>query len=175
MIPALRPALITTPRLLLEPLGVQHAAEMADVLAGTALYRYIGGAAPTAEELARRYAAQTVGGSPDRREIWLNWIIRDNGAACGFVQATVSQETDGPTSYVAWVVGEAFQGRGTATAAARAMLGWLRIHTPGPVAAFIHPENRASAAVARKLGLAATGLIDEDGEERWDDGAMRTH
>ncbi len=36
MIPALRPALITTPRLVLEPLGVQHAAEMADVLAGTA-------------------------------------------------------------------------------------------------------------------------------------------
>ena len=175
MKPALRPALITTPRLVLEPLGVQHAAEMAGVLAGTALYRYIGGAAPTAEELAGRYAALTVGGPPDRRETWLNWIIRENGTAAGFVQATVSQEADGVTSYVAWVVGEAFQGRGAATEAVRAMLDWLRIHAPGPVAASIHPENGASAAVARKVGLTATGLIDEDGEERWDHGATRTH
>ncbi|MCQ1987181.1 GNAT family N-acetyltransferase [Arthrobacter sp. zg-Y844] len=164
----LRAALIPTDRFTLEPLGVHHAADMVSVLAGTAIYQYIGGQAPTAEELEKRYAAQSIGSSPDGREAWLNWIIREQGRSIGFVQATV--ETDGATSDVAWVVGEAFQGRGAATEAARAMVTWLR-HQQPPVriTASIHPENTASASVARHLGLTPTGRFDEDGEEYWED------
>ncbi|MCQ2001149.1 GNAT family N-acetyltransferase [Arthrobacter zhaoxinii] len=169
----LRAGLITTDRLTLEPLGVHHAAEMVQVLAGTALYRYIGGQAPTAEILAARYAAQTVGTSADRREVWLNWIIREEGRSIGFVQATL--ELEGPTSDVAWVVGEAFQGRGAATEAARAMVAWLRRrHPPVRITASIHPENLPSAAVARNLGLTPTGRLDADGEESWEDSAPPT-
>ncbi|MCC3290816.1 GNAT family N-acetyltransferase [Arthrobacter sp. zg-Y1110] len=167
----LRAALIITERFTLEPLGVHHAAEMAKALAGTAIYKYIGGQAPTAEELEKRYAAQSVGSSPDGRQTWLNWIIREQGRSIGFVQATV--EADGPTSDVAWVVGEAFQGRGAATEAARAMAAWLRHHQPSVrITASIHPENTASASVARHLGLTPTGHFDEDGEEQWDDSLL---
>ncbi|KAD3633166.1 GNAT family N-acetyltransferase [Arthrobacter yangruifuii] len=162
---ALRAALITTDRLTLDPLGVHHAAEMVPVLAGTEIYRYIGGQAPTKEMLQARYAAQTVGGSPDGSEAWLNWIIREQGQAIGFVQATAA--ADGSTSDVAWVIGEAFQGRGAATDAARAMLSWLRSRGIGRITASIHPDNLASAAVARRLGLLPTGSFDDDGEELW--------
>ena len=164
----MRAGLITTPRLTLEPLSVCHAAEMVPVLAGTAIYRYTGGAAPTQDELVARYTAQTVGFSPDGRETWLNWIIREDGAAVGFVQATVIAQEPEPTAYVAWVVGEAFQGHGIATEAAGALLSWLRPRLRGPIVAFIHPDNRASSSVAHKLGLVASGHVDEDGEERWD-------
>ena len=168
--PLLRAGIISTPRLTLEPLGVHHAGEMTAVLAGTAIYRYIGGRAPTVEELSGRYAAQCVGASSDSGETWLNWIIRETGTAVGFVQATVVAEAEGPTSYIAWVVGEAYQGRGIAAEAANAMLRWLLPRTGGSAAACIHPENRASAAVARKLGLTPTGRVDDDGEERWEGG-----
>ncbi|MCC9205090.1 GNAT family N-acetyltransferase [Arthrobacter sp. zg-Y769] len=164
----LRAALIATERFTLEPLGVHHAAEMTEVLAGSALYKYIGGTAPTAQILAARYAAQALGTSPDGREIWLNWIIREQGRSIGFVQATV--EADGPASDLAWVVGEAFQGRGAATEAARAMVAWLRLqHPPVRITASIHPENTASSAVARHLGLTPSGHLDADGEEQWND------
>lgn len=166
----LRAGLISTARLSLEPLGVHHAAEMVQVLAGTAIYKYIGGQAPTRGTLAARYAGQAVGLSPDGREIWLNWIIREDGRARGFVQATVAK--DGSTADVAWVVGEAFQGRGTATEAAGAMIVWLRrqaSRSPHRITASIHPDNAASAAVACNLGLTPTGRLDEDGEEYWED------
>lgn len=168
----LQAAPISTARLGLEPLAVRHAAEMVPVLAGRGLYRYIGGTAPTAAELGTRYAVQAGGGPPDGRESWLNWIIRYTaagapGPAAGFVQATVSAVDPRPTAYVAWVVGEEFQGRGIATEAARAMAVWLKARTRGSIAAYIHPENLASAAVAAKLGLAGTGRLDEDGEEIW--------
>ncbi|MCC3293697.1 GNAT family N-acetyltransferase [Arthrobacter sp. zg-Y411] len=162
-----RAELIATERLRLEPLSVHHAREMVPVLAGTAIYRHIGGTAPTAQELAARYAGQSVGASPDGREAWLNWIIREQGAAVGFVQATVAVGAPCPTAYVAWVVGEDFQGRGIATEAARALLSWLLPRTGGPVAAYIAPGNLASTGVARKLGLAGSGQLDEDGEELW--------
>ncbi|MCC9145129.1 MULTISPECIES: GNAT family N-acetyltransferase [unclassified Arthrobacter] len=164
----LRAAPISTDRFTLEPLDVHHAAEMVKVLAGTAIYKYIGGQAPTAQELQKRYAAQAPGVSPDGREAWLNWIIREQGRSIGFVQASV--EPDGATAAVAWVVGDAFQGRGAATEAARAMVTWLRHRVPSVrITAFIHPENIASASVARNLGLTSTGRLNADGEEFWDD------
>lgn len=141
---------------------------MATVLAGTAIYKYIGGREPTVEELSGRYAAQCVGAPRDSGETWLNWIIRETGAAVGFVQATVVTEATGPTSYIAWVVGEAYQGRGIAAEAAHAMLAWLLSRTGGCAAAFIHPDNGASISVARKLGLTPSGRLDGDGEERWE-------
>ena len=165
-----RAELIATERLRLEPLSVHHAREMVPVLAGTAIYRHIGGTAPTAQELAARYAGQSVGASPDGREAWLNWIIREQGAAVGFVQATVATDAPHPTAYVAWGVCEAFQGRGIATEAAAGVRGWLRPRTGGAVVAYIHTENLASIAVARHLGLTGTGQVDEDGEELWQDG-----
>lgn len=122
---------IETPRLHLEPLRIEDAAEMTAVLSDSRLYIFIGGRPPTRSELTDQYTRQVVGRSPDGAERWLNWIIReaDTRTATGYVQASVVGEpaADGArVAYVAWVVGSGHQGRGFAVEAATAMAGWLR-------------------------------------------------
>jgi RimJ/RimL family protein N-acetyltransferase len=162
---------IATPRLRLVPLRVDDAEEMAAVLAGPSLYAFTGGEPPSADELRDRYAAQ-VAGPEDDDEAWRNWIVREgaeanaagdgDGPAAGYVQATVT----GDTADVAWVIGEPWQGRGYASEAAQAMVGWLGTHGVRTVTAHIHPEHDASAAVADRVGLKPT-LTIEDGERLW--------
>jgi RimJ/RimL family protein N-acetyltransferase len=160
---------IATARLRLVPLRVEDAEEMAVVLAAPSLYVVTGGEPPTADELRDLYAAQ-VAGPEDGDEAWRNWIVRegaehaadDGGAATGYVQATVT----GTTADVAWVIGEPWQGRGYASEAAQAMVGWLGTHGVRTVTAHIHPDHDASAAVADRVGLKPT-LTVEDGERLW--------
>jgi RimJ/RimL family protein N-acetyltransferase len=148
---------LTTQRLVLEPLRVGHARELVAVLADPALYAFIGGRPPTEEELAARYRRQ-LAGDPG----WLNWIVRHDGMAAGYLQATLH----GDEAALAWVIGTRYHGAGLAAEAGLAVQGWLREQGVACFTAHIHPEHGASAAVARRLGLAATGIV-EDGEERW--------
>jgi RimJ/RimL family protein N-acetyltransferase len=147
-------------RLLLEPLRTGHAEEMAAVLGDAALYRFIGGSPPTVGDLRVRYARQVRARSEEASERWLNWVLRRRAgaAAVGFVQATVTPSPE-RCADLAWVVGTAEQHRGLATEAALAMLGWLRQCGLACFVARIHPENVASAAVARHLGLTATDRV----------------
>jgi RimJ/RimL family protein N-acetyltransferase len=141
---------------------------MVGVLASPELYAVIGGRPPTLAELRARYAAQTVGRSPDGSERWLNWIVRDrsSGAAVGFVQSTVRERDGDSSTTVAWLLGPGGQHRGLATEAATAMLAWLRSRGVATVDAFIHPNHEASMAVARRCGLRPTDEM-VDGEVRW--------
>jgi RimJ/RimL family protein N-acetyltransferase len=151
---------IFTERLELLPLRVEHAGEMAEVLSDPVLHTFIGGTPDTQEALRSRYERMTAG-SPDPAVSWLNWVIRLPAEDCltGTVQATVS----GADAEIAWVVGTPWQGRGIATEAVRGLVDWLPVRT---IIAHIHPDHRASAAVATAAGLAPT---DErhDGEIRW--------
>jgi RimJ/RimL family protein N-acetyltransferase len=158
---------IATRRLDLVPLLVEHAEEMAGVLADPALHAFIGGAPDTPQALRSRYQRMTAG-SPDPTVSWLNWVIRlrDEGCLTGTVQATVGPSDQGLVAEIAWVVGTAWQGRGIATEAARGLVGWLGRRPVRTVIAHIHPEHRASAAVAAAAGLTATGEW-YDGEVRW--------
>jgi RimJ/RimL family protein N-acetyltransferase len=151
-------------RLRLDPLTVSDAAEMVGVLSAPELYAVTGGEPPTLDELTERYRRQVVGRSADGREEWLNWVVRVNDEAVGFVQATV---TDGSRAAVAWVIGRAWQGRGLATAAAEAMLAELRLRGVTTVEAWIAPGHEPSEKVAARIGLAATGRTDDDGERLW--------
>jgi RimJ/RimL family protein N-acetyltransferase len=154
---------IATPRLVLEPLREEHAREMAAVLADPALHAFTGGAPLGAAELQARYE-RLVAGSPDPDVVWRNWVIRlaREDRLAGTVQATIA----GGVAEVAWVVGTPWQGRGIATEAAQALVAHLRGDGIATVVAHIHPEHRASAAVAATAGLAPTaGLCD--GEVRW--------
>jgi hypothetical protein len=63
-------------RLVLEPLRVEHADELAPVLDDPALHEFIGGRPATLDELRRRFARQVKGRSPDGRDEWLNWTVR---------------------------------------------------------------------------------------------------
>ncbi|MER5731986.1 GNAT family N-acetyltransferase [Streptomyces sp. NPDC002138] len=191
--PRTLPGAIPAPRLDLVPLDVTHAEEMVRVLADPALHRFIGGAPADLDALRARYARQSAG-SPDPAVLWGNWVLRlrAGGRLVGTVQATVE---DG-TAEVAWVIGTAWQGRGFAREAARALVTRLTEPAPaGPtppgapadrapahsvttdtaiagtpvahtVIAHIHPDHHASAAVAAACGLAPTSGI-RDGEVRW--------
>ncbi|WP_406628998.1 GNAT family N-acetyltransferase [Amycolatopsis sp. WGS_07] len=154
--------LIETARLDLVPLSVSHAEEMAAVLSDPALHTYIGGTPDTPEALRSRYQRMTAG-SPDPAVSWLNWVLRPRGSGLvGTVQATVR----GSVAEVAWMVGTPWQGRGFATEAAQGLAGWLFQQPIDAIIAHVHPENRASAAVAAAIGLTPTDE-QQDGEIRW--------
>lgn len=157
-------AALTTARLLLSPLRTRDAQQMQTVLSAPELYRFTGGAAPTLEQLRRRYEEQ-LAGSSEPEVIWHNWIVRlaDDGQAVGFVQATVS----GDTADIAWLVGVPWQRRGIATEATAAMCDWLSAHGIRCFVAHIHPEHVASARVAAAIGLSPTCELDADGERIW--------
>ncbi|MFE0252517.1 GNAT family N-acetyltransferase [Streptomyces sp. NPDC059010] len=158
------PEPISTDRLDLLPLRVEHAAEMAVVLSDPALHRFIGGAPYSADDLRARYE-RLVAGSPDPGVSWCNWVLSLRAESClvGTVQATVT--ADGGAE-IAWVVGTAWQGRGYASEAARGLVGWLGRRSVRTVVAHVRPDHLASAAVASAAGLSATEE-EQDGETRW--------
>ena len=159
---------IETARLVLEPLRIEHAEPMALVLADPQLHVFTGGVPDTAPQLRSRYARMLAGPS-DPAVSWCNWVIRlrENQQLTGTVQATISPDADDALhAEIAWVIGTAWQGRGIATEAARTLVDWLARHPIHAVIAHIHPDHRASAAVATAAGLTPTAEV-HDGEIRW--------
>jgi RimJ/RimL family protein N-acetyltransferase len=87
--------------------------------------------------------------------VWRNWVVRRRADArpVGTVQATIGRRAGGWTAEIAWVVGVAWQGRGYASEAARALVAWLGRHDVQEIVAHIHPDHAASARVATWAGL----------------------
>ncbi len=163
------PTPVTVPpthRLRLEPLRVEDAGEMVDVLSDARLYEFTGGSPPHVEELRRRYEAQVAGVSPDGREAWLNWVVRlrSDGTAIGYVQASIQRA--GADAEVAWVIGRAWQGQGYASEAVGSMVTALRAAGSRRLVAHVKAGHTASQRVAERAGLARTGAV-VDGEEEW--------
>ena len=158
---------IATRRLLLTPLRPEDAELMAGVLADERLHEFIGGSPASAAELRSRYR-RLAAGSPDPGELWLNWIVRLSvtGEPVGTVQATVIRRSERWEAAIAWVIGTNWQGRGYASEAARALVGWLSGRGATVITAHIHPRHAASARVAERAGLFPTAA-EVDGERVW--------
>ncbi|MFB7462131.1 GNAT family N-acetyltransferase [Streptomyces sp. NPDC056224] len=156
---------MATPRLDLLPLSPAHADEMALVLADPALHAFIGGAPLSPGGLRARYE-RLAAGSPDPEVVWANWVLRlrERGRLVGTVQATIAPGRD--RAELAWTVGTAWQRRGFAAEAARALAAWLTELPIGTLVAHVHPDHAASAAVAAACGLRATPCR-QGGEVRW--------
>lgn len=150
-----------TARLAVLPLRVEHAVEMAKVLADPNLYAFTGGGPPTVESLENRYSGQLSGPGRDD-EHWLNWVVQYDGQLVGYVQSTVT----GSTAEIAWVVGTDWQGRGYAKEAALGLVAWLDEQGVERIIAHVHPDHAASAAVTTAAGLTRTDELD-DGEYLW--------
>ncbi|WP_043669274.1 GNAT family N-acetyltransferase [Streptomyces xylophagus] len=154
-----------TARLDLVPLSAAHAAEMATVLSSPSLHTFIGGEPLTPDALRTRYE-RLAAGSPDPAVTWCNWVLRLRSEGClvGTVQATITEA--GSVAEIAWVVGAPWQGRGLASEAAQGLVSWLEEQDVSTIVAHIHPDHRASAAVATAAGLTPTDEW-QDGEIRW--------
>ncbi|WP_375502063.1 GNAT family N-acetyltransferase [uncultured Jatrophihabitans sp.] len=157
------------PTLDLEPLRVEHAEELAPLLADPALHEFIGGEPETLAGLRARYIRQAVGRSPDGAQRWLNWVmrVRADRAPVGTVQATVTDDGLRAVAEVAWVVASAHQSKGHAKEGAATVASWLRGQAAVTIVAHIHPSHVASQGVARAIGLAPTDTL-VDGELRWE-------
>jgi RimJ/RimL family protein N-acetyltransferase len=165
---------IDTDRLALVPLRPEDAPEMVHVVADAALYVFTGGQPPTLAALESQYRGW-VAGSPRAGETWHNWVVRlrgdgsdgsdaSDGPAIGHLQATVVD--DGRSADIAWLVGTAWQGRGYASEAARALVRWLYAIGIDSVTAHVHPDHAASGRVTAHAGLRPTGEM-EGGEAVW--------
>ena len=156
---------IRTARLNLEPIRRVHAGVMYPILSDPNIYQFTGGSPPSSiETLAETYASWELRRSPDGKELWLNWLLRERekAAAIGSVQATIAENC----TYIAWMVGTQWQRRGYASEAASALVRWLLALGPGEIRARVNPCHTASQIVAGRAGLRRTEQLNA-GEEVW--------
>ncbi len=162
---------ILTPRLELVPVAADDADELAEVFGDERLYGFLAGHPTTAEKLRASFARLAAARLADREgTAQRNWTVRrrGDGRAVGMLQAAFSDR--GRAAEIAWAVGVPWQGQGIASEAARAVVGWLERHGVATITAHIHPDHRASAKVAARAGLRATGEYrDHEGirEQLW--------
>jgi len=151
------------------PLQAEDADELTDVLDDERLHEFIGGRPASRLELHDRFVLLAAG-SPRPGEKWLNWIVRRrfDSKAVGTVQATVRTLAGKTAARLGWMIGVDWQNQGFGTEAASALVKWVRRQGADDIAANIHPEHRASEAVATRAGLQLT-QEEFEGERVWRD------
>jgi RimJ/RimL family protein N-acetyltransferase len=120
------------------------------------------------EETDRRFLrlrVQDIDRDPNA-EPWLLWALVHRGFERRMVGYAGFHGPPAPTNpklELGYAIFPAFQGRGYAAEAARALMGWARVrHGIGHFVVSIAPGNEPSLALARRLGFVQTG-------EQWDD------
>ena len=153
--------------LTLEPQVAVHAAEMFVVLSDPAIYEYENAPPQSEQGLRERFADLESRWSANRRDQWLNWVIRlPSGQLIGYVQATVHPPG---IAFIAYELGSAHWGRGLARRAVQAMIDELAqrygVHR---LCAVLKRENRRSFHLLQRLGftLASDQALAEADIER---------
>lgn len=149
---------LSAAELVLEPLGERHAALMWPLLSDAGLYVHLDELPPASldalQQRYRRWEAHRI--SPDGQEHWLNWVMRVQDQAVGWLQATVQQ---GGTAWVAYVVGTAHQGQGLARRGVQLLLDHLRRdHRCTRALAQVEVANGPSIALLQALGFAPLAI-----------------
>jgi [ribosomal protein S5]-alanine N-acetyltransferase len=146
---------LVTPRLRLEPLVVAHADALYPILADPRQHEFLDDDGPASlEALRERYRKLESRRSGDGTEWWLNWALvplAPGRGAIGFVQATVQADK---RAWVAYEVGQAWQGQGFGGEAARAMVDHLVAHyRVTTLMASIDARNARSRRLVERLGF----------------------
>jgi len=142
---------IRTPRLLLEPQVEAHAEEMFAVLSDPAIYEYEHEPPASLAALRERFRLLESRRSPDGSQLWLNWVVRADAEAIGYVQATVFADA---RAAVAYVFASRFWGQGYAREAVAAMLDFLREEYGVSVAVAVFKKaNSRSRKLLHALGF----------------------
>jgi [ribosomal protein S5]-alanine N-acetyltransferase len=152
-------ARLETPLLLLEPILPAHAPVLYELMQEERFHRFIPqDPPPSLEALTDRYDFLSARRSPDGREAWLNWAVREkhSGGYVGTLEATV--EVD-PLAFIAYMVFGPYQRRGFAAEACGRLLEHLFDgYRAGVVAAEIDTRNAASIALVESLGFERAGF-----------------
>jgi RimJ/RimL family protein N-acetyltransferase len=151
-------ARLETSRLYLEPILQAHAAALYERMQEEQLYRFIPQDPPTLEALTDRYDFLSARRSPDGREAWLNWAVREklSGEYIGTLEATVEEDQ---LAFIAYMVFAPYQRRGFAVEACGRLLEHLfDDYGVGVVAAEIDTRNAASIALVESLGFEKVGF-----------------
>lgn len=150
---------ITTPRLIIEPVQQHHAEQMLDVISSPDLYTYIPFDPPTLEQLKNRYRRWEPRISPEKDEIWLNWVIRlkSENTYIGDLQAGYKENN---VAYVAYMLNKDYQQQGYATESLTAIIDMLfhEMHVDA-VRAFIDTRNQKSIDLVRRLKMTQVEFI----------------
>lgn len=144
---------LTAGSLVLEPLVMDHAEAMFDLLCDPEIHRYLDHPPPPSiEHLRGVYERLESRQSPDGRQRWLNWALRArDGPLLGYVQATVTAQGD---AWVAYVLSRQHWGRGHAAAAMRAMLEHLKVaYEVHRFLATVEVDNLRSIRLLERLGF----------------------
>jgi [ribosomal protein S5]-alanine N-acetyltransferase len=144
---------LETSRLFLEPILPAHAPMLYASLQDEKLYRFIPQDPPAPlRALTDRYDFLSARRSPDGREAWLNWAVRERGSGdyVGTLEATVHDQK----ATVAYMVFVPCQRRGYAAEACGRLLEHLvDDYRVDVVAAEIDTRNAASIALVESLGF----------------------
>jgi [ribosomal protein S5]-alanine N-acetyltransferase len=145
---------LKTPRLWIEPLIPAHAVRLYELFQDERLYEFIPQNPPASPQaLEARYVALSSRRSPDGREAWLNWALRErlSGEYAGVLEATVHENLTATIAYMTFVP---YQGRGLAAEACSRLLAHLfEDYRVSVVAAEIDTRNIASIALIEFLGF----------------------
>lgn len=146
----------------LEPLEPAHADAMYPLLADPALYAFEGEPPASVEALRDRYRRQATRRDAAGDELWLNWMVRLDGAVpghqgelAGYVQATVDRlDRPGRRAWIAYEFGRRWWGLGLASRSVRAMIDELRtLYDVTDLQAVLVAANRRSMALLLRLGF----------------------
>jgi len=153
-LPSLVPT-ITTPRLVLRPWQIEDADTLFDILQQKDILRYFPRTTPPPKDRVEKYIAYHLNHWQERG--YGHWAVVVNGTSqvigwCGLEFLPETEETE-----VAYLLSTPFWGKGFATEAARASLGYgFDVVRLQQVIGLVHPENIASRRVLEKIGLGYT-------------------
>ena len=149
---------LETPRLVLEPITLAHAAELQELFSDPELHRFTPTEVLVLDQqriLCERWATRR---SPDGNELWLNWVARHSStrAVIGHIQVGI---LDHGVATVAYLVARRVQREGLAAEALRRVIAFLPDLHVTELKAWIDTRNLASIALVQRLGFEQVELV----------------
>lgn len=159
---------LETERLTLRPHRLDDFAAHAALWADEDVVRFITGVPSTREQSWSRML-RIAGMWHHMGFGFLAIVERESGqfiGEAGFLEARREMEPSiEGTMELGWALMPSVHGRGYATEALTALIGWAEVHFPArPMTCIISPENPASLRVAAKLGFRETARTQYNGE-----------